>query len=198
MRKAKQILFIRGADRSGGFLEAANDTQRKEQLVDIFNTSTAAGNHGWAEFAQALQAEGYVVEQVAEAAETVSGNSQGVPIPLQSMNLEKCSVIVFGSNNAVYTPETVSALESYVRSGDGAVFISDANFGSDWCDAPNSDQQFLDRFGLVMNQDNGTYALQRTQSDFISPTHPILEGVSPIGLMSDGAPLDITPVLAHL
>ena len=42
------ILFIRGAERSGGFLEATNDTQRTEQLADINNASTAAGNHGWA------------------------------------------------------------------------------------------------------------------------------------------------------
>ena len=43
---APVILFVRGATRSGGFLEATSDAGRTEQLADINNTSTATGNHG--------------------------------------------------------------------------------------------------------------------------------------------------------
>ena len=43
---AQTVLFIRGADRSGGFLEADDDAERTEQLADINNASTANGNHG--------------------------------------------------------------------------------------------------------------------------------------------------------
>ena len=43
-----RLLFVRGADRSGGFLEANNDVGRTEQLADINNaqhrsTATTAG-----------------------------------------------------------------------------------------------------------------------------------------------------------
>jgi len=182
------VLFVRGADRSGGFLEAGNDAGRTEQLADIFNTSTSGGNHGWAELRMALEEDGFVVDQITEQAENDSGPSEGIAIAFDEMDLDGYDVIVMGSNNAVYDTAQIDALEAWIRSGGGALFISDANFGSDWADAPDSDQQFLDRFGVVMNQDNGTYVLRRSSDDFNRPDHPILagvdafdgEGVSPI------------------
>lgn len=184
----QSVLFVRGADRSGGFLEAGSDAGRTEQLADIFNTSTAGGNHGWAELRTALEAAGFVVEQITEVAENDSGPSDGIAIPFDQLSLDAYDVIVMGSNNAIYTAPQIDALEAWIRAGGGALFISDANFGSDWADAPDSDQQFLDRFGLVMNQDNGTYVVRRSSDDFTWPDHPILagvdafdgEGVSPI------------------
>ena len=183
-----RILFVRGADRSGGFLEAGNDAQRTEQLADIFNASTSGGNHGWAQLRLALEGEGYLVEQITETAENVAGPSDGQPIPFEAMDLSVYAVLVMGSNNAVYGTASIDAVEDYIRQGGGALFISDANFGGDWSDAPSSDQQFLDRFGLIMNQDQGTYVLRRANDDFLQPDHPILsgidafdgEGVSPI------------------
>ena len=67
-----------------------------------------------------------------------------------------------GSNNADYDTAGIDAIEEYVRSGDGVVFISDANWGSDWSDASTSDQQFVDRFGVILHQDQGTYSLLRS------------------------------------
>jgi hypothetical protein len=64
-----RVLFIRGADRSGGFLEATRDSQRTEQLADINNTSTSAGNHGWAQLATTLRGIGFSVEQITETVE---------------------------------------------------------------------------------------------------------------------------------
>lgn len=182
------VLFVRGADRSGGFLEADNDTERTEHLADIYNQQTFAGNHGWGELRLTLEGAGFAVEQITETAENDSGQSVGIAVEFETLDLSAYDVIVFGSNNAVYDSDAIDAVEFWVRGGGGALFISDANFGSDWADAPNSDQQFLDRFGLVMNQDQGTYVLQRGQSDFDRPDHPILagvdsfdgEGVSPI------------------
>ena len=128
-----------------------------------------------------------------ETAENGSGPSDGIAIEFQNMDLSQYDVIVFGSNNAVYSNEAIDAVENFIRGGGGALFISDANFGSDWADAPNSDQQFLDRFDLVMNQDRGTYVLRRSDGDFNAPDHPILagvdafdgEGVSPIVAMNE-------------
>ena len=189
-----RILFVRGADRSGGFLEAGNDAERTEQLADIFNASTSGGNHGWSQLRLALEGEGYLVEQITETAENDSGPSQGLPVPFESMELSDYSVIVLGSNNAVYDEDSVDAIETYILQGGGVLFISDANFGGDWSDAPSSDQQFLDRFDLVMNQDQGTYVLRRSKDDFLQSDHPILigidafdgEGVSPIDAKAAG------------
>ena len=191
---AQSVLFVRGADRSGGFLEASNDQERTEQLADVFNSSTANGNHGWAELRQTLEDAGFSVSQITETAENGSGPSDGIAVAFDETDLDGYDVIVFGSNNAVYATAQIDAVDNWVRTGGGALFISDANFGSDWADAPNSDQQFLDRFGLVMNQDNGTYSLRRSAGDFVQPDHPILagvdqfdgEGVSPI-VVADSA-----------
>ena len=188
---AQTILFIRGADRSGGFLEAGNDAQRTEQLADITNTSTAGGNHGWFELAQALEGAGYTLVQMAEPLEPgapATGQTDGAPLDFASMDLSAFDVIVLGSNNAAYPAEQIDAIEGYIRAGGGVLFISDANFGSNWADAPTSDQAFLDRFGWTMQQDRGTYVLRASDGDFLEPMHPILigvnafdgEGVSPI------------------
>ncbi|MEM7577777.1 MAG: hypothetical protein AAF328_09900 [Planctomycetota bacterium] len=173
------ILFIRGADRSGGFLEAGNDTQRTEQLADLNNFQTFGGNHGWGELSAALEADGFTLTQLTETVEAnnVAGPTQGVALDLTQIDLAAYDAVVFGSNNARYTAASVDALETYVRNGGGAVFISDANFGGDWADASDSDQPFLDRFGLVAHQDQGTYSLFRNQGDFLVPDHPILDGV---------------------
>ena len=188
---APVILFIRGATRSGGFLEATNDAQRTEHLADIINASTAAGNHGWGTLASTLRGAGYTVEQMVEPLESSApsaGQTTGAAIHFENLNLTKYAAIVFGSNNAAYPKASVDAIETYVRNGGGALFISDANFGGSWRDAPDSDQPFLSRFGLKMNQDNGVYALTRGGGDFAVPGHPVLmnvnsfdgEGVSPV------------------
>ncbi|MEM9606229.1 MAG: hypothetical protein AAGA99_02335 [Actinomycetota bacterium] len=195
-----KVLFIRGADRSGGFLEAGNDEARTEQLADIDNESFDGGNHGWATFADVLRGEGFEVEQIAETAENASGPSEGQPVDLTALTLTDYAVIVLGSNNATYTAAQVDALDAYVRAGGGVLFISDANFGGSWQDAPNSDQQFLDEYGIVVHQDTGTYSID--DSDFVTPGHPILdgiteidgEGVSPFDL--GGATIDVTTLLA--
>lgn len=143
-----KILFIRGGPGTVGFLEGGSD----EQGADVFNYLTNNGNHGWGELNAALVAEGFMIEQVAET--PVIGLIP-TPVPLDTMNLNQYAVIVFGSNNAEYTTAQVDALTTYVQNGGSALFVSDANFGQNWGDAPSSDQHFLDRFGLVMNQDAG-------------------------------------------
>lgn len=192
------ILFIRGAERSGGFLEATSDAQRTEQLADIRNDSTAAGNHGWGQLSALLEDEGYQLTQFIEPLEAnapTTGQTTGAPIRFDRMDLSKFDAIVFASNNARYAKSQINTIDSYVRAGGAALFISDGNFGSDWRDAPSSDQQFLNRFGLVVNQDSGTYSLSRAD-DFAIPHHPIFnnvnaidgEGVSPVVVPSTPPP----------
>ncbi len=168
VERAGGILFVRGGTGTVGFLEGGSD----DQAADITDTSTAGGNHGWYELAELLRDEGYVLTQLQEGP---AGNN--TPIDFASMDLGQYDVIVLGSNNADYTDAQVDAVEDWVHDGGGLLVISDANFGSDWADASNSDQEFLDRFGLIMNQDHGTYSLYRSQGDFLVPDHPILDGV---------------------
>jgi hypothetical protein len=187
------ILFIRGGSGTGGFLEGGAD----EQLSDITDYSTAGGNHGWGELADTLIAEGYTLTQMIEGPST-----SNTPIDFTSFNLFDYNVVVMGSNNATYTTAQIDALEEYVRGGGAVLFISDANWGQNWGDAPASDQQFLDRFGWEMNQDNGTYTL--TSGEFINGSHPILngltsfdgEGVSPITITGASIPGVISERLA--
>lgn len=196
------VLFIRGADRSGGFLEAGNDTQRTEQLADINNASTTNGNHGWKTLADTLEADGFSVSQWLEPLEPgapSTGQTTGAGIAFDQQDLSPYDMIVFGSNNGLYTAQSVDTIESYIRGGGGALFISDANFGSDWADASNSDQQFLDRFGFIAHQDQGTYSL--SGSDLLITDHPLLEGVSRfdgegvtpirIGDLAEGVAVDV-------
>ena len=74
---APRVLFIRGGDRTGGFLEAGNDASRTEHLGDINNFTTGGGNHGWGELRNALVGGGFVVEQITEGSETASGPADG-------------------------------------------------------------------------------------------------------------------------
>src|SRR5262249_15370321 len=165
----ERILFIRGGSGTGGFLDGGTLAQRDEELADITNTPTAIGNHGWGELANLLRGDGFVLDQMIEGPA-----SNKTPIDLTAINLSQYKVIVFGSNNATYSTASINALEGFIRSGGGALFISDANFGSNWGDAASSEKKFLDPFGLIMNQDEGVFALGRSAGDFVQPARAIL------------------------
>lgn len=194
------VLFVRGGAGTGGFLEGGAD----EQLADISDYSTRGGNHGWGELADWLRENDFELHQMEEGPA-----SNNTPVPFGDLDLSTYDIIVLGSNNADYLPEGesrhVDAIESWVKAGGGLLVISDANFGRNWGDAPDSDQQFLDRFGWVMNQDQGTYALNRTANDFLVPDHPILEGVrsfdgegvSPIMVPDEKVPGVNTTIIAR-
>lgn len=186
---APHVLMVRGGLNTGGFLEGdASDDD--EQLPSIRNHSEHRGNHGWGMFGDTLTAAGYTLTEIREGDEV--GNQ---PIDFSEMDLSIYDAIVMASNNAVYPEDDIDALETYIRAGGGVLFISDTNFGENWPDAATSDQQFLNRFGWIMNQDHGTYILRRAEGDFLIE-HPILEnvqafdgeGVSPIVIPEQDIP----------
>lgn len=191
-----RILFVKGGPGKGGFLEGGSD----DQLCDITDYSTRGGNHGWGELADWLRENEFELEQVEEGPA-----NDNTPVPFADMELGEYDVILLGSNNADYEARHVDAIENWVKDGGGLLVISDANFGRNWGDAPDSDQQFLDRFGWVMNQDQGTYALRRSSNDFLVPSHPIFEGVdsfdgegvSPIMVPSEKIPGVLTTIVAR-
>jgi hypothetical protein len=185
-----RVLFVRGGPGTGGFLEGGAD----EQLSDIGDTSTRPGNHGWGELAALLRADGFeVVQHIEDPA------VRDATTVLASEQLASFDVVVLGSNNGTYGDADAAALETYVRDGGGVLFVSDANWGRDWQDAPASDQSLLTPFDLEVNQDHGTYAVDR--SELVVPDHPALagvdafdgEGVSPFTVV-DLLP-DVTPTV---
>lgn len=167
-----RVLFVRGGSGTGGFINGGGDGN----LSDLFDFNFGLGNSGYGELGTLLTADGYSVHQIVEG----SGGG-GVPIPLLGLDLAQYDVIVFASNNAVYDALGADRVAQYVCAGGGVLFISDANWGSSWSDAPNSDQTFMRGFDLRMNQDGGTYALSRANGDFVvggvdRGTHPVLAG----------------------
>ncbi|HEX3356207.1 MAG TPA: Ig-like domain-containing protein [Tepidisphaeraceae bacterium] len=167
---AQKVLFIRGGSGTGGFFDGGTLAQRDEELSDINNLSTKSGNHGWGELGNLLRSDNFALTEMIETG--------GKPVDLTKINLSQYSTIVFGSNNAAYTSKEVDALVKFVFAGGSALFVSDANFGSNWGAAPSSDQTFLTRFGLGINQDHDKYTLSRSAGDFLAPAHPILTGVN--------------------
>ncbi|MEM1109924.1 MAG: PEP-CTERM sorting domain-containing protein [Planctomycetota bacterium] len=211
-------MFIRGADRSGGFLEFKPEegddvAELTEQLASITNQETFGGNHGWFELATFLELDnGFLVEEVAEPLEANAPlptandpQTTGAPLDFSSFSvvdrfgtskgtrsINDYDAVVFGSNNAQgYSSGQIDLVENFIRGGGGALFISDANFGSSFTDAPASDQQFLDRFGIVVNEDRGTFSRDRADGEFLVPGSPLFddvdsfdgEGVSPFTIV---------------
>ena len=160
-----RVLFVRGAAGTGGFEVENNST---EHLSDVDNHGPASdGNYGWGQLRALLESEGFVVEQVVE------------PVALESLALSQYSVVVLGSNNATYAPASVDAIENFIRSRGGVLFVGDMRFGATAVAAADSDNLFLSRFGLTMHRGLGTYALTRTP-DFVTPAHPALLGIDEI------------------
>ena len=153
----------------------------------------------------AIAANGYIVEQITEGSETASGPANGIHFDLETLNLSQYDVIVFGSNNAVYDAAAVDAIDAYIFGGGSALFISDANLRCRLVRCADSDQQFLDRFGIPeVHQDQGTYVVGDSAGEIRFPTHPIFagvnqfdgEGVSPIVVDAPAAGVAVT-VLAN-
>lgn len=194
-----RVLFVRGGDGTGGFLESKTRDTKTEQLADINNDKTFRGNHGWATLARVLRDAGFELTQITEGP-----IEKPSTISMDVLKNQRFDIVVFASNNQIYSKEQADAFWDYIARGGSALFISDANFGPDWWAAPNSDQSLLDRSGVIVSQDHGTYALKRDAGDFIAPDHPILaginafdgEGVSPIQLPDKPVEgFNVTPIV---
>lgn len=172
----RSILFIRGADGSGG-LGSGSVQRRTEHLSDINNTSTTPGNHGFGELAALLRTNGFTVTQWIE--------SQGA---LTLARLIPHRIVVLASNNRVYQAAEVAAFHSYMDAGGSALFISDANWGPNFNAAPASDNQFMARYGLTMYQDsaNGVPVMSRASAGrYVMPGHHALSGRDGSGGVDD-------------
>lgn len=195
-----RVLFVRGGPGSGGFLSGGSDAH----LSDINDTSTGSGNTGFGELNALLTAEGFLVQQAIEGPAP-----NPTPLDLASLGLGDFDIVVFCSNNADYSAADAELIRQYVCGGGAALFISDANWGQTWSDAPDSDQSFLTPFDLIMNQDGGTYVVSRGAGDFViggqdMGGHPILAGPDGIPNSADDvddfdgegvSPLTITQLL---
>ena len=172
----RSILFVRGADGSGG-LGGGSVARRTEHLSDINNTSTTAGNHGFGELAALLRGEGFSVGQWIESCGT-----------LTAQRLAPHRIVVFGSNNRVYSAAEVATFHTWADAGGSALFMSDANWGPNFDAAPQSDNQFLQRYGLAVYQDSadGIPVLNRaTAGRYAQPDQATLSGYDGVGGAND-------------
>lgn len=168
----RSILFVRGADGSGGGAGVSNPQQRTEVLSDVFDDSTAPGNSGFGELRRLLLADGFAVSQLIES-----------PAPLTLPQLTPHRVVVLGSNNRSYAAAEVQAFHAYIDAGGSALVISDAQWGPLWGTAAIRDNQFLARYGVQVYQDNG-FVLAPSRSEagrFLIADHPLLAGPAGIG-----------------
>lgn len=168
----RSILFVRGADGTGGGATGGSFQERTAMLSDVFDDSTAPGNSGYGALRQLLQADGFQVAQWIE--------STGA---LTLALLQPHRIVVLGSNNRTYTPAEMQAFHDYLDLGGSALVASDANWGPLWGSAPNSDNQFLARYGLEVYQDNGavTTLLRSDPGRYLVADHPVLAGSDGIG-----------------
>jgi len=174
--QGRSVLFIRGADGSGGATEGGTTQQRTEQLGDVTNNSTSIGNHGYGTLRSLLTSDGFKVSQLIESSSVITLTT-----------LQAHRVVVFGSNNKVYSTAEVKAFHDYVDRGGSALFISDANWGLTWEAAPASDNQFLARYGAQVYQDSGQVPVmaRSEQGRYLLADHPVLSGPDGTGNKSD-------------
>jgi hypothetical protein len=165
----RSILFVRGADGTGG----PGDT---ENLSDIDNFSTLPGNHGFGWLRTLLELDGFTVSQHVESTSPLT-------LPL----LLPHRIVVMGSNNGLFSTPEVDAFDQYIDAGGSALFISDANWGPLWGAAAISDNLFLARYGAQVYQDSGQAALllRADPGRFLLPDHPVLSGPDGAGGASD-------------
>ena len=166
----QRVLFIRGGAGTVGFLHTGSDAD----LSDIADLTTGQNSYGYGHLALLLNANQFEVSELIEGPKT-----DNRPVDLQTANLAQYAVVVFGSNNAKYSAADAQLVGDYVKAGGSVLFNSDANWGSNWHAAPDSDQTFLTQFGLTEGQDN-TQTVSVHRDQFSSPTHPILAGVNAI------------------
>jgi hypothetical protein len=171
----RSILFVRGADGTGG-LGSGTFQQRTAHLSDVFDLSTAPGNHGFGQLRNLLVADGFQVSQVIESS-----------APLTLAQLMPHRIVVMGSNNKTYSPAEVADFHAYIDAGGSALFVSDANWGPVWGAAPISDNQFLARYGVEVYQDNGSvHVLARSEAGrYQVADHPVLAGPDGAGGAAD-------------
>ena len=178
-----RVLFVRGANNTGGFGVANTDAERTEHLSSVDDPSTATSNYSWMQLRSLLESEGFVVEERAE------------PLALEALPtpLSEYAVVVMGSNNAAYAPPSVDAIEGFIRARGGVLFVGDMRFGPTAVAAAASDNHFLSRFGLTVQQGLGTYSLTRTP-DFVVPGHPLVLGIDEIKGVPAAAGDTVSPV----
>ena len=184
---SNKVLFIRGGAGTVGLNNAGGD-------FNACDATEHVNGEGWGSLANLLGSNGFTVVQHLEG-------PLAARAPADISNLAQYGIVVFGSNNFVYSSADADAVEAFVRAGGAVLFISDAGFGkTTFAEAPTSDQTFAGRFDLVIDQDNGSgVPMTVMRAQFVQPNHPVLVGVlsfqatgtSPITVVDNVA--DVTP-----
>jgi hypothetical protein len=143
------------------------------EMIRINNT----GHNGYSQLADLLLNEqGHNVSELNDLDPSVN--------PLTYGFLRPYDLVVFGSNNRRYSAQEAGDLGLYVRNGGSVLAFSDSRFGLSpdrAHDVPGagdlSDNDLIGQFGMEIHHDNYV-VVDADSSRFISPTHPVLLGLT--------------------
>jgi hypothetical protein len=104
--------------------------------------------------------------------------------PLIESFLRQYDLVVLGSNNRRYSPSEAAAVGAYVNGGGSILALSDSRFGLSPDPKHNalgagelSDNDLILQFGMRLEHDN-YIVVDADATRFVTPTHPILSGLS--------------------
>lgn len=143
------------------------------EMIRIGNT----GRNGYSQLADLLLSEqGHNITELHQLDPEVN--------PLRQEYLQQYDLVVFGSNNRRYSAQEAGFLRLYVERGGSVLALSDSRFGLSpdrKKDLPGageqSDNDLLAQFGMEIHHDNYTI-VDPAASRFVTPTHPILSGIT--------------------
>jgi hypothetical protein len=144
-----------------------------DDMIRIGNT----GRNGYAQLVEYVGNEqGHVVTEVQDTDPLVN--------PLTLAALQPYDLIVLGSNNRRFSAQEAGQVATYVSNGGAVLALSDSRFGL----SPNrkqnqpgagelSDNDLIGQFGMRIDHDNYV-VVDVAASRFVTPTHPILQGIT--------------------
>jgi hypothetical protein len=143
------------------------------EMIRIGNT----GRNGYAQLVA------YLADQQGHNFEELQDTDPAVN-PLTLQVLKPYDLVVLGSNNRRFSSKEAAVVASYVSEGGSILALSDSRFGLSPDREHNalgagelSDNDVINQFGLRIEHDN-YMTVDADATRFVTPTHPILSGVS--------------------
>ena len=145
-------------------------------LIDMIRIGNT-GRNGYSQLAELLHDEqGHNVTELNDLDPLLN--------PLRETFLSRYDLVVLGSNNRGFAAQEAGYLNLYVQNGGSVLALSDSRFGLSpdrKNDVPGagerSDNDLIAQFGMEIHHDNYT-VVDASASRFVTPTHPILSGLT--------------------
>jgi len=143
------------------------------EMIRIGNT----GHNGYSQLVE------YLLDQQGHNFDELQDTDPAVN-PLTLQVLKPYDLVVLGSNNRRFSSKEAAVVASYVNGGGSILALSDSRFGLSPDPQHNalgagelSDNDLINQFGLRLEHDNYV-TVDADASRFVTPTHPILSGIT--------------------